>query len=248
MRSRTVALAAAAACLAIASEKSGAARGAIDPVGTWSCVVWGHPDFGDERVLFSFDDRGVARLAHIDNDIVPAWSGITPWIAEAREMRFSDPRTGRQYTADLRRDNLGGTWRTLTATGGWWCAVSDLTVVPETAEQRRAALPPVLPLVTATPRYPIEAIRQAKQGRVVTCFLVDAAGSILEPEVIELSDDVFREPTLTALRRSRYEAREADSALRPSCRSYTFTLDRLAQHEIEEEGTDLFLRAPGAEK
>jgi NADH-quinone oxidoreductase subunit G len=80
--------------------------------------------------------------------------------------------------------------------------------------------------VTATPRYPIEAIRQAKQGRVVTCFLVDAAGSILEPEVIELSDDVFREPTLTALRRSRYEAREADSALRPSCRSYTFTLGK----------------------
>jgi hypothetical protein len=102
--------------------------------------------------------------------------------------------------------------------------------------------------VTATPRYPIEAIRQAKQGRVVTCFLVDAAGSILEPAVSELSDDVFREPTLTALRRSRYEAREADSALRPSCRSYTFTLDRLAQHEIEEEGTDLIFRAPGAEK
>ena len=38
------------------------------------------------------------------------------------QMRFSDPRTGRQYTADLRRDNLGGTWRTLTTTGGWWCA------------------------------------------------------------------------------------------------------------------------------
>jgi outer membrane biosynthesis protein TonB len=105
--------------------------------------------------------------------------------------------------------------------------------VPETAEERRAALPPVLPLVTSTPRYPIEAIRAAKQGRVVTCFFVDAAGSIVDPEVIELSDDLFREPTLTALRRSRYEAREADSVLRPSCRSYTFSLERLAQDEIE---------------
>ena len=233
MWARNAALATAAACLAVASERAGAARGAVDPVGTWSCVVWGHPEFGDERVLLSFDDRGIARLARIENDIVPAWSGLTPWVTEEREMRFSDPRSGRQYTADLRRDSLGGTWRTLTATGGWWCAVSDLEVVPETVEERIAALPPVLPLITATPRYPIEAIRQAKQGRVVTCFLVDATGSIVEPEIIELSDEIFREPILVALSRSRYEARGADSARRPSCRSYTFSLDRLAQHEIE---------------
>jgi hypothetical protein len=66
----------------------------------------------------------------------------------------------------------------------------------------------------------------------VTCFLVDAAGSIIEPEIIELSDEIFREPTLWALSRSRYEPRESDT-LRPSCRSYTFSLDRLAQHEID---------------
>lgn len=224
---------AAATCLVFAGAPAKAARGDVDPVGTWSCVVWGHPEFGDERVLLNFDQRGVARLARIENEAVPAWSGLTPWLLEDREMRFSDPRTGRQYTADLRRERLGGTWRTLTATGGWWCAVSDIAVVPETTQGRAAALPPVLPLVTATPRYPIEAIRQAKQGRVVTCFLVDATGAIVEPEIIELSDEVFREPTLTALRRSRYEARATDSALRPSCRSYTFSLDRLAQHEIE---------------
>jgi hypothetical protein len=233
MWARSAALATAAACLAIASEGAGAARGAIDPVGTWSCVVWGHPEFGDERVLLSFDSGGIARLARVETDIVPAWSGLTPWVAEEREMRFSDPRTGRQYTADLRRDSLGGSWRTLTATGGWWCAVSDLEAVPETVEERMAALPPVLPKITATPRYPIEAIRQAKQGRVVTCFLVDATGSIVEPEIIELSDEIFREPILVALSRSRYEARASDSARRPSCRSYTFSLDRLALHEIE---------------
>ena len=210
-----------------------AARGSIDPVGTWSCVIWGHPEFGDERVLLNLDASGVARLARVENDAVPAWSGSTPWIREDRQVRFSDPRTGRQYTADLRRDNLGGSWRTMTATGGWWCAVSDVTVVPDTMQERAAALPPVLPLVTATPRYPLAAIREARQGRVVTCFLVDAAGTIVEPEVIELSDDVFREPVLTALSRSRYEPRQADSALRPSCRSYTFSLDKLTQNEIE---------------
>lgn len=212
-----------------------AAPGDVDPVGTWSCVVWGHPEFGDERVLLNFDARGVARLARIENEAVPSWSGLTPWISEGREMRFSDPRTGRAYTADLRRDNLGGTWRTLTTTGGWWCAASDVDVIPETIEGRAAALPPILPLVTATPRYPIEAIRQARQGRVVTCFLVDAGGMIVEPEIIELSDEMFREPILVALNRSRYEPRASDSALRPSCRSYTFSLDRLAQHEIEAE-------------
>ena len=219
--------------LACAGESASAA-GAINPVGTWTCVVWGHPEFGDERVLFNFSPQGVARLARIDADAVPAWSGLTPWIKEDREMRFSDPRTGRQFTADLRRDNLGGSWRTLTTTGGWWCSQSDIVAIPETTEARAAALPPVLPLVTATPRYPIQAIRQAKQGRVVTCFLVDSAGFIVEPEIIELSDEIFREPILVALSRSRYEPRKSD-ALRPSCRSYTFSLDRLTQSEIEIE-------------
>jgi len=215
---------------AAAWQPASAAR--VDPLGTWSCVVWGHPDFGDERVLMSFAPQGVARLARIENVAVPSWSGLTPWITESRELRFGDPRTGRQYTADLRRENLGGTWRTLTATGGWWCAESDVEVIPESAEDRVRALPPVLPLVSATPRYPIQAIREAKQGRVVTCFLVDAAGLVVKPEIIELSDEVFREPILVALSRSRFEPRKSDS-LRPSCRSYTFSLDRLAQHEIE---------------
>ena len=217
------------------SQPIGAARGTIDPVGSWSCVIWGHPDFGDERVLLNLEASGVARLARVENDAVPAWSGSVPWIRDDRQVRFSDPRSGRQFTADLRRENLGGSWRTLTTTGGWWCAVSDVTAVPETTEQRAAALPPVLPRLTATPRYPIAAIREAKQGRVVTCFLVDAAGVIVEPEIIELSDEVFREPILVALSRSRYEARTADSALRPSCRSYTFSLDKLSQNEIEQE-------------
>jgi len=185
-------------------------------------------------MLFNFAPKGLARLARLEAEATPAWSGLTPWIEENRELRFGDPRSGRQYTADLRRENLGGSWRTLTQTGGWWCAQSDVVAVPETTEERAAALPPVLPRVTATPRYPIEAIRLAKQGRVVTCFLVDSAGLIVDPEIIELSDEIFREPILVALKRSRYEARDSDT-LRPSCRSYTFTLDRLAQSEIEIE-------------
>jgi hypothetical protein len=116
-------------------------------------------------VLLNFTEQGVARVGRIESESVPSWSGLTPWVREGRQIRFSDPKTGRQYSADLRSETLGGTWRTLTATGGWWCAESELDVVPESIEERAAALPPVLPLVTATPRYPIEAIRQAKQGR-----------------------------------------------------------------------------------
>jgi hypothetical protein len=227
VRRQLAALVLAAAALVV--ETASFAR--VDPIGTWSCVVWGHPEFGDERVLLDIAPQGVARLARIESSVVPAWNGLTPWIAESRELKFSDPQTGRQYTADLRRDKLGGTWRPMTTTGGWWCAVADVAFVPDSSQERAAALPPVLPRVTATPRYPVEAIRQAKPGRVVTCFLVDAAGTIVEPEIIELSDEVFREPTLAALSRSRYEARDSD-VLRPSCRSYTFSLDRLAQHEI----------------
>ena len=62
---------------------------------------------------------------------------------------------------------------------------------------------------------------------------MNPTAELIEPEIIELSDEVFREPTLIALSRSRYEPREFDSALRPSCRSYTFSLERLTQGEIE---------------
>jgi hypothetical protein len=175
--SRHVGAALCIALLAIGWETASAARGDVDPIGTWSCVVWGHPEFGDERVLMSFAPQGVARLARIENVAVPSWSGLTPWIAASRELTFSDPRTGRQYTADLRRDNLGGTWRTLTATGGWWCAVSDVEVVPETVEERAEALPPVLPLVP-----PLLAIVAAAYpvvwgaGQLLTGWLSDHIG------------------------------------------------------------------------
>ena len=80
---------------ALAAQKSDAARGDVDPVGTWSCVVWGHPDFGDESVLFHFAPQGIARLARIEAVPVPAWTELTPWIMrEPRdEVRRSTNRT-----------------------------------------------------------------------------------------------------------------------------------------------------------
>ena len=51
-----------------------------------------------------------------------------------------------------------------TLIGGWWCAVADVDAVPETTKERAAALPPVLPLVTATPRYPIAGDSRSEAG------------------------------------------------------------------------------------
>ena len=106
MSLRHAAAAIAAVCFVLGGEEAGAARG-TDPVGTWSCVVWGHPEFGDERVLFNFAPEGVARLARIETDAVPSWTGLTPWVTADREMRFSDPRTGRHTIAPFDRD-VGG--------------------------------------------------------------------------------------------------------------------------------------------
>ena len=71
---RQIAATAVIAFLACVAETASAAR-TTDHVGTWSCVVWGHPDFGDERVLLNFAPEGVARLARVEEADVPSWSG-----------------------------------------------------------------------------------------------------------------------------------------------------------------------------
>ena len=203
-----------------------AARGSdIDPVGTWTCVLYGHPAFGDDRVLLHLGPNGAGRLARVDGDKVRPWIGLAGWTAEDRELRFGDPQTGRLFTANLRRDTLGGGWRTVTAVGGWWCSPIDAAAFPQTEAEPAPRVPPLLPTLTATPAYPLQAIRGAKEGRAVTCFFVGADGVIVQPELIELSDEVFRAPILSALRRSRYQSWADDGTLRPSCRTYTFRLD-----------------------
>lgn len=194
-------------------------------------MLYGHPDFGDERVLLHFAPSGAARLSHIEDEKTSPWTGLVGFITDDDELRFVDPQTGRQFTADLRRPTLGGGWRTFSLVGGWWCSPvddADLPPQPERLSRRTGALVPTL---TATPRYPLQAIRAAKQGHAVTCFFVTPAGSIVEPELIELSDEVFRAPILSALERSRYQGWEDDGSLRPACRSYTFRLDSLIDEE-----------------
>ena len=101
----------------------------------------------------------------------------------------------------------------MTLLGGWWCSAADVRVVPETNEKQKShanTCRRCCRALTATPRYPSQAIREAKQGRVVSCFLVDADGYIVEPELIELSDEVFRQPILEWRSRARVTRRASD--------------------------------------
>ena len=208
----------------------------LDPVGTWSCVVYGHPAFGDERVLLDVSRDGTVRAAHERDGEVSPWVALTSWYVEDATMTFIDSHSGRGYEADLTFDTLGGKWRTPTLLGGWWCSRTEAAVSPKLEKARLdTAMLPLLPSFTATPIYPIKAIRQAKQGRAVSCFFVDADGNVVQPEIIELSDEIFRAPILNALARSRYQASPGERALRPGCRSFLFRLEPLAGDAVVAE-------------
>jgi hypothetical protein len=222
----------AAVVLAATAGRAEAARrnrDVLDPVGTWNCVIYGHPAFGDERVLLSFAADGASQLARQELDEISDWTSLSAWTADDDVMTFADPRSGRRFEADLAGTTLGGSWRTYTLLGGWWCSTtSDPGPVPSLEKKKSAEyMPPLLPALTATPLYPLQAIRDAKQGRAVSCFFVDANGYIVQPELVELSDEVFRQPILNALSRSRYQSWSNEGILRPGCRSFIFKLDSI---------------------
>jgi hypothetical protein len=204
-------------------------RAVVNPLGTWNCVIYGHPAFGDERVLLNFGVGGSSQVARQEGDEIGEWSPLSFWTADDDDLlTFTDPRSGRRFEADLSRGTLGGSWRTYTLLGGWWCSAADFGPLPTIEKQKSMDyMPPLLPALTATPSYPVQAIRDAKQGRAVSCFFVDANGYIVRPELIELSDEVFRQPILSALARSRYQGWNDERVLRPGCRSFIFKLDQI---------------------
>jgi hypothetical protein len=202
----------------------------LDPAGTWSCVVYGHPAFGDERVLMQLTADGSTALSRETDAGDRFWDPLSPWTADDDKITFSDSRTGRQFAADLRRATLGGSWRTVTLIGGWWCtSIDDAAYAGIPLRDTRTLMPPLVPIRTATPAYPVQAIRDAKQGRAVTCFFVDASGGIVKPEIIELSDEIFRAPTLAALERSQYHGWDEPGVVRPGCRTYIYRLDSVRE-------------------
>jgi hypothetical protein len=205
-----------------------ASDAALDPVGVWACVVYGRPGLGDERLRFSLSQDGTTAQSRSERGDGP-WVPLSDWKVRRGQVRFEDPRTGREYRADTGYATLGGTWQTLSLSGGWWCSKQDATLAGQSSARRTSAsgavAPPLVPTVTAIPYYPRQAIRDAKEGRAVVCFIVNNEGLVMEPEFIELSDEIFRQSTLDALGRSRYRAWEDLQAVRAGCRSFIFELD-----------------------
>jgi len=210
-----------------------AARGdaVLDPAGVWACVAYANEASYDERFLLHLTGNGGGSIARQGATSAGQWAPTSPWAVERSRLAFRDYRSTREYTADLTRSTLGGTWQSVAAHGGWWCTRRLQAEQAQLRTLRRSAaeffVPPLVPDVSASPTYPRQAIRNAKEGRAVACFLVDPSGAILEPELLELSDEVFRDTTLLALFRSRYRPWQGGEAARAGCRTYLFELDAI---------------------
>jgi len=205
----------------------------LDPIGTWRCVLYGNPTLGDERVLLSFGPDQSSRMARGTEGGAPTWLSLTPWQVEDGSITFTDSRSGRGFSANLNRDVLSGEWRTLNLLGGWWCAAAGVDsgpgvdILDESGGGGPETTKRLIPEVMATPSFPLQAIREAKEGRVLLCFVVDPSGEVFDPEFVELSDDLFRAPSLDALMRSRYKSwnPRTEGGSRPACRSFIYRLD-----------------------
>ncbi len=207
--------------------------GLLDPRATWSCVFYGNPALGDERVLLSFAPDQSTLMAKPSEDAARPWSPLSQWQVEEDVLSFRDSRTGREFEANLSRSTLGGSWQTLTLLGGWWCTEAgedvDLGIFAAEGDQSRRVMAPLIPAVMATPAYPRQAIREAREGRVVICFEVGPSGQVQDPEFVELSDDIFRAASLDALMTSSYQpwSDRSYEPSRPACRSFIFRLDQI---------------------
>jgi hypothetical protein len=210
----------------------------LNHLGVWKCVLYGQRKVNDERILLRFQPNGDTDFARPSGGTSRPWAPLSRWeISADRVLEFGDPRNGRQFRADLGRDTLGGTWTMRSQLGGWWCSevdsvVTDVEVIELEHADGNDLMPPLLPEVMATPGYPLAAVRRGIEGQVVACFFVTAEGIVVAPDIVELSDEIFREATLEAVRNSRYRRWAAeDDEQRPACRSYVFRLDAITPEQ-----------------
>jgi hypothetical protein len=203
----------------------------VEPEGVWGCLIYGHQRLGNERMLLRFQPDGRTDMARPRADGFRVWMPLSEWTVRRRQLSFGDPRSGREFESDLRKTTLGGTWKTTSTDGGWWCSAIewDLEEAFDGLQQSRSPdlMPPLVAAVQASPRYPRQAIRDGKEGRAVACFIVDSDGAIREPGLVELSDEIFRHATLQALASSTYRGWVGAATSRPGCRTFDYRLDSI---------------------
>lgn len=175
--------------------------------------------------------RGRIELAAPGTEVPPKYRRARDAVFRDSGLSFSD-RERRRFEGIMDDSQaFSGSWRKKDEVGSWWCAPSSgrVTEIEPEREQRRrnpgVSMP--IPAQMRVPRYPLTAIREALEGRVVVCFTVDPQGQINEPRIVERSHPIFEAPALEALARSYYEPwkRESEPVDRPACRTYRFELD-----------------------
>ncbi len=204
-----------------------AAQARIDPVGVWSCVLYGQARENDERMLLDFRADGATWHAQLGSRS-PDWAPLSYWTEKRGYLSFSDARREREFQADLDYISLGGIWTDASFSGGWWCAPLEETPDLKPAYgvfNEYAVMPRLIVDSMASPWYPRRAIREAKEGYAVACFLVQPDGFVTDAHFLELSDPVFRQPALGALHRSHYKSWDRSLPARPACRSFDFHLE-----------------------
>jgi hypothetical protein len=200
----------------------------LSPIGQWNCVIYGNPLLGDERAYLSFRADGILLMTREARDNERSNSIQLEYIIEGNRLSFSDIQTGRNFNAQLGGFTLSGEWRSRIQLGGWWCSPDEFEegIFSNTLENQFVGR--LDPEIMASPSYPLQAIRDVLQGRVVICFEVTTMGEVINPTFIEVSDEVFRAPSLDALMRSRYKSwlpNNQSELARPACRSFIYRLD-----------------------
>jgi hypothetical protein len=204
-----------------------AAQARIEPVGVWSCVLYGQDREDDERMLLDFRADGATWAAQL-SDSDRRWVPLSYWSSKRGYLSFTDSRRSREYQADLDYVSLGGVWTDELYSGGWWCAPLEQrpNLTPAFGSfNEYAVMPRLIVDAMASPWYPKRAIREAKEGYAVACFLVQPDGFVTDAHFLELSDPIFQQPALGALHRSHYKSWDRDGPARPACRTFDFHLD-----------------------
>ncbi|MYF71409.1 MAG: hypothetical protein F4181_16270 [Proteobacteria bacterium] len=183
-------------------------------------------------MVLNFGADGTTRMAIPSEDVQRPWFPLSRWQLDGDVLTFSDSRTERDFSAGLNRTTLGGEWRTAEVLGGWWCSEADpasaSALYTSPTGEPTAMTSPLVQEITASPTYPRQAIREATEGRVVICFEVNPQGFVRDPEFVELSDEIFREPSLNALMQSQYQgwSDDPEGPARPACRSFVYSLEQ----------------------
>src|SRR5690606_10812371 len=115
-RRRAAALAILAA--GIAGVESAAHEADLDPVGVWSCLMYGPS--GDQRFYLELAADGAVRMARFAEADDGVWRALDVWRRSRDRIEFDDLPNGRFFVASASLQDLGDTWLGLRDRGGGW--------------------------------------------------------------------------------------------------------------------------------